>query len=101
VQVNDATPALKVEAVFTDMLEPYPAEITQSETQMVRFTDSHYFLSPYQTETQKTTVKLASSGIESFTKLMPHAAKGAAITFGPYKDIAPLSVSGWEGLLEW
>ena len=99
VQVNDATPALKVEAVFTDMLEPYPAEITQSETQMVRFTDSHYFLSPYQTETQKTTVKLASSGIESFTKLMPHAAKGSSITFGPYKDIAPLTVSrkvgGW------
>ena len=34
VQVNDATPTLKVEAVFTDVLEPYPAEITQSEGQV-------------------------------------------------------------------
>ena len=93
VAVNDANPTLKVEAVFTDMLEPYPAEITQGETQLVRFTDSHYFLSPYPTESQKTTVKLASSGIESFTKLAPHAAKGSTITFGPYKDIPALSYS--------
>lgn len=34
VQVNDATPTLKVEAVFTDVLEPYPSEITQSEGQV-------------------------------------------------------------------
>ena len=84
VAVNDANPTLKVEAIFTDMMEPYPAEITQGESQLVRFTDSHYFLSPYPTESQKTTVKLASSGIESFTKLAPHAAKGSTITFGPY-----------------
>ena len=29
--VSDTNPSLKVEAVFTDMLEPYPAEITQNE----------------------------------------------------------------------
>jgi hypothetical protein len=31
VAVSDATATFKVEAVFTDMLEPYPAEITQNE----------------------------------------------------------------------
>jgi uncharacterized beta-barrel protein YwiB (DUF1934 family) len=29
--VSDTNPTMKVEAVFTDMLEPYPAEITQNE----------------------------------------------------------------------
>lgn len=31
VAVSDTTATFKVEAVFTDMLEPYPAEITQNE----------------------------------------------------------------------
>jgi hypothetical protein len=31
VAVSDAIATFKVEAVFTDMLEPYPAEITQNE----------------------------------------------------------------------
>ena len=94
--MNDANPQFKVEAIFTDMLEPYPREITQNDAQLVRFTDSHYFLSPYKTETQKTTINLASSGIESFTKLSPHSAMGAIITYGPYKEIAPLSVSKYK-----
>lgn len=61
--------------------------------QLVRFTDNHFFLSPYKTETQKTTVKLASSGIESYTKLSPSSARGSTLTFGPYKEIQPSSYS--------
>ena len=38
-------------------------------------------------------MKLASNGIESFTPLTPSTARGSVITFGPYKTIAPLTVS--------
>jgi len=77
-------------------MEPFPAEITQLENQFVRIRDSHYFYSPYRTETQKTTVKLASSTIESFTKLSPFSTKGSSIVFGSYKEIRPFEVSPLE-----
>ena len=79
--------------MFTSILEPYPAEITQREAQFIRLKDSHYFLSPYTTETQKTTFKLASTTVESFTKLAPFTNKGTSLQFGPYENIAPYSVS--------
>lgn len=79
--------------VYTNLLEPYPAEISQREPQYMRLRESHYFYSPYPTETQKTSFKLASSNIESFTKLAPFTNKGTTIQFGPYENIAPFSVS--------
>lgn len=84
---------LRAEAVFTNVFEPSPPEITQLENQFVLLEDSHYFLSPYRTETQRTTIKLASGGIESFTKLSPSSARGNIVTFGPYKEIPAQSVS--------
>lgn len=62
------------------------------ENQLVRLRDSHYFFSPYGTETQKVTIKLASSSVESFTKLSPSSARGSTLLFGPYKDIKKFSV---------
>ena len=55
------------------------------------------FYSPYFTETQKTSVKLASSNVESFTKRSPSSLKGSTLSLGPYKDIkefvySPLTV---------
>jgi oligosaccharyltransferase complex subunit alpha (ribophorin I) len=91
--VNEAAPHFKVVAVFTSLLTPYPKEITQAESQLVLLHDSHYFLSPYKTETQKTTFKLASSSIESYTKRAPNSQKGSSIIYGPYKEIAPFSFS--------
>jgi hypothetical protein len=92
VDVDEASPTLKVKAVFTNLLTPYPAEITQLENQYVRLNGNHYFLSPYETTTQKTVFKLASSNIESFSKLSPFSTRGSNIHFGPYKDIAAFSV---------
>lgn len=74
------------------MLEPYPAEITQREPQFIRLRENHYFYSPYLTETQKTSFKLASTSVESFTKLAPFTTKGSSIQFGPYDNIPPFSV---------
>jgi hypothetical protein len=92
VPLSEASLTLTVLSVFTGLLQPYPAEINQLENQLVLLKESHYFYSPYTTEVQKTNVKLASSAIESFTKLSPSAARGATITFGPYKDIESYQV---------
>ena len=79
--------------VITDQLAPLPTTIKQGDNQFFFLSESHYFFSPYQTDSQKTIVKLASSGIESYTRLAPSSNKGATITFGPYNNIPPLSVS--------
>jgi len=42
---------------------------------------------------QTTAVKLASSSIESYTKLKPSSSNEATLTFGPYKDVQPFSSS--------
>jgi len=83
---------LKIVAIFTGLLIPYPAEIRQNDNQLVLFKDHHYFLSPYPTASQKTTVRLASSEIESYTKLEPQSSRGSTLVFGTYKDINPFQV---------
>lgn len=93
VQVPENSATLKVQAVFTNILEPYPAEITQSENQLVRLKGNHYFYSPYKTVSQKSVVKLASSTIESYSKLSPVSPRGSAIHYGPYQDVAPFEVN--------
>ena len=87
VDIAEASTSFKIVAVFTDSLIPYPAEIGQSDNQLVLYTDSHYFFSPYLTQTQKTTLKLSSSQVESITKLEPQTIRGSTATFGPYKQI--------------
>lgn len=92
IKLNDIAPSFKVLAVFTDLLVPFPKEIEQLENQMVLLHDNHYFLSPYFTETQKTTVKLASSNVESYTRNPPNSHKGTQIVYGPYKTVSSFSV---------
>lgn len=86
------SPTIKVTAVFTDAVVPYPEEVTQLENQLVIVTDSHYFFSPYTTETQKTVVEHTGNGVESYTKLDPHTARAKSISFGPFTDIPAFSV---------
>eukprot|EP01041_Mallomonas_annulata_P011993 gene11993-25125_t len=97
VAIAESTATLKIVAVFIDLLVPYPVEIGQHDNQLVLFQNSHYFYSPYRTQSQKTTVKLSSPQVESFTKLEPQNVRGATIVFGTYKDIqaeeiSPLSI---------
>lgn len=90
--VTASSATLKVQAVFTSLLTPYPAEITQMENQLVQLHGSHYFFTPYATANQKSVVKLASSTIESFTKTPAHSVRGSSIHFGPFKDIEAFAV---------
>jgi hypothetical protein len=99
VEVTDANPVLKVHAVFTSLLELYPAEIAQNENQLVRLHGNHFLCSPYKTESQKLVIKLPSSNVESFTKRSPHAIRGSNLHFGPYKDVAPFEVR--RSLISW
>jgi len=84
---------LIIRSVFTHALTPYPASIAQTEKQLVRYNDNHYFYSPYTTTTQTTTVKLASGNLESKTDKAPTSIKGDTITYGSYADIAAYTVS--------
>ncbi|XP_014669054.1 PREDICTED: dolichyl-diphosphooligosaccharide--protein glycosyltransferase subunit 1-like [Priapulus caudatus] len=81
--------SVDVETVFTHFLHPYPSSITQSEHQLVLFTGNAYFYSPYKTVTQKTLVKLASSTIESYSKVKPVSLSESEITYGPYENTEP------------
>jgi len=84
---------VSIRAVFTHIISPFPASITQSEKQLVRYADNHYFYTPYPTTTQTTTVKLSSGNIESKTEKSPTSVKGDTITYGPYTDVSAFSSS--------
>jgi len=84
---------VKVYAVFTKLMQPFPKAITQFEKQYVRYFDNHFFFSPYTTDSQTTTVKLSSPTIEDRSDKPPTTVKGDTITYGPYNDVKPFSYS--------
>lgn len=89
----DETTTLRIIMSFGHMFKPFPESITQSETQLVRYHGDHYLISPYQTEKCVTTVKLASSSIQTSSQLEPTSVQGDTITYGPYANIQPYSLS--------
>jgi oligosaccharyltransferase complex subunit alpha (ribophorin I) len=83
---------IDVETFFPHTLEPYPSEIAQSEKQLVRFSTSAVFYSPYKTTTQKTTVNTVSSNIESYTKTVkPVSSQDNSISYGPFENKEPFT----------
>lgn len=89
IKMTEKNPTIKIVVVLTDILIPFPAEISQNDKQLVKLYDSHYYYSKYPTKTQKSSIKLASSNVESYTRKVPHSNRGNIITFGPYIDIEP------------
>jgi oligosaccharyltransferase complex subunit alpha (ribophorin I) len=79
--------------VFAHVMNVYPEEITQNERQLVKYSDNHFFFSPYLTDEIITTVKLASSSVQSHTDHAPSALKGDTIQYGIYKSLPPFSFS--------
>jgi oligosaccharyltransferase complex subunit alpha (ribophorin I) len=80
-----------VEMAVANVITPYPKEITQSEKQLVQFSGNAYILSPYPIKTQSTTVVLATSTIESFSRVAPTSTTANEVTYGPYSDVDPYS----------
>ncbi|XP_044741190.1 dolichyl-diphosphooligosaccharide--protein glycosyltransferase subunit 1 [Chrysoperla carnea] len=89
--LSGKTTIVNVEYVLAKSLEPYPAKITQRERQLVRFITTQHFYSPYATTEDKTTFKLSSRNIESYTKVKPVSQNDQLLTYGPNKNVEPLS----------
>jgi len=85
------TVKITVDTKFSHSLTPFPAEIRQSEKQLVKYSGNLYCYSPYQTLSQKTVVNLASSSVESYTKTKPVSKSDSSITYGPYEKKDPFS----------
>lgn len=87
--VNSKQP-LVVVTVYTQLLEPYPAEINQNERQLVRYQGSQVTLSPYLTKTITTKIKLPqSSRLESFTKASKMTTGSNKLVYGPLQEVQP------------
>ncbi|KAL8136405.1 hypothetical protein V2J09_002406 [Rumex salicifolius] len=87
------TVTLEILYVFTHSLEPFPAEISQSESQLVYYRDSAYILSPYQIKKQTTFLRMPSSKVESYTKVEPNNHAGVELKYGPYDNQPPYTYS--------
>merc|ERR1711915_559122 len=86
-----ASTTITVEVVLGGALEMFPAAISQKEKQLARFSGNLYVYSPYNILTQTSTVQLASSNLESYTKTKPVSLSDSSITYGPHNNIAPFS----------
>ncbi|KAM7493260.1 hypothetical protein LguiB_027869 [Lonicera macranthoides] len=84
---------LEVFYVLTRSLEPFPVEISQSDSQLVYYHDSALILSPYHIKQQTTFFKTPSTRVESFTTVEPTARAGTELKYGPYEDRHPYSFS--------
>jgi oligosaccharyltransferase complex subunit alpha (ribophorin I) len=80
---------LEVLYVLTHSLEPFPAEISQSESQLVYYRDSAVLLSPYHVMEQVTYIKVPSNRIESFTRVDPTSRSGTELKYGKYSNQMP------------
>ncbi|XP_042476424.1 dolichyl-diphosphooligosaccharide--protein glycosyltransferase subunit 1B [Macadamia integrifolia] len=88
---NGETVLLEVLLVLTHGLEPFPAEIGQSESQLVYYHDSAIILSPYLIKEQTTYIKTPSNKVESLTRVEPTNRVGTEIKYGRYDDRHPYS----------
>ena len=80
------TATYDVESSFSHVLKPFPKEIGQSDKQLVVYIGNTVVYSPYEIKEQKTTVKLSSAVIESYSRLKPSSSSDSSITYGPYKN---------------
>ncbi|CAF0736195.1 unnamed protein product [Adineta ricciae] len=86
------TLTLEIEVVHVHALRMYPAEITQSERQLVLYKTNAYYYSKYSTETQKTRVTLPTDRAESYTQTPKPVSKSEqVITYGTYADLPAYS----------
>lgn len=84
---------LEILYVVTHSLEPFPLEISQSDSQLVYYRDSAIILSPYPIRKQETVFRTPSNKVESFTTVEPTGRSGTELRYGPYKDRSPYSYS--------
>jgi len=84
---------LEVIYTVTHSLEPFPAEISQSEPQYVYYRDSAVLLSPYHVAEQITYIKMPNRKVESYTRVDPTKHAGTELKYGHYHDQPSYSFS--------
>lgn len=84
---------LEILYVVTHSLEPFPLEISQSDSQLVYYRDSAIILSPYPIRKQETVFRTPSNKVESFTTVEPTGRSGTELRYGPYENRSPYSYS--------
>ncbi|ONK63937.1 uncharacterized protein A4U43_C07F20450 [Asparagus officinalis] len=85
--------SIEVLCALTRSLEPFPAEISQSESQYVYFRGSALLLSPYHVAEQITYIKTPNRKVESYTIVEPTDRAGTELKYGHYHDLLPYSYS--------
>ncbi|CAI2352031.1 unnamed protein product [Caenorhabditis sp. 36 PRJEB53466] len=81
--------AIRVNLKVTQVLEPLPAKIPQSESQFVVLHTSAYVPSRYEVVSQKTVVRTTQGGkLLSSTTVNPTKQETERVTYGPYANIA-------------
>lgn len=88
-----ASITLEVEVVFSQIIRPFPVEISQNDKQFVRYGGNSYVFSPYKSVTQSSSFKLPNSNIESFSRVTPTNSAEETLTYGPYSDVTAFSYS--------
>lgn len=87
----DEVTAFHVISVFIHPYIPFPAEISQGESQYVIYHGDALCYSLYETTSQRSLFILASKNIEFYTKEEKSHLDLDKIEYGPFSDIEPLS----------
>lgn len=84
--------AIVVAYELLDAIEPSPKEISEGESHFVRFADSAYFASPYQTLSLTGQVKLTGKPVDAhFEAPEPAKLQNAVLKLGPYEGLPPFA----------
>ncbi|KAL4451280.1 hypothetical protein ABPG77_009352 [Micractinium sp. CCAP 211/92] len=79
-------------AVYTHVLRPEPAEVSQRDVQRVVFRGGARLMSPYKVESQATEIHLGRvSEAPTFTNVQPVKRSTDTLTYGPYTDTPPFT----------
>lgn len=84
--------SLSVSAVLAKAQTPFPAEITQTEQQLMTYTDNVYVMSPYAVSAQTTEVVTPTNNIISHTEEKPVSKSDNKVKYGKYDLIKPFTV---------
>ena len=82
---------VNVNMVLSHVLEPLPAEIKQTEKQLLQWKGNANIYHPCQVDSQTTKYILPSNQIEGYTRVKPVSSSESTINYGPYENVPSLS----------
>jgi oligosaccharyltransferase complex subunit alpha (ribophorin I) len=87
--------SLTVSAVYTKLQEPFPKSIAQKDPQRVTYKGNMYALSPHPIAVQTSKYEF-SAEVLSHTQPTKGEKKSRSILYGPFADVAPLTLAPAE-----